>query len=207
MGLTEYLAFLLIAIVATASPGPAVLLAVTNAVTHGIKPTVFAILGNVLGVILLAAITSAGLGALMQASELVFQLVKWGGGIYLIYLGLRLWVQQVTPIPRSVAARNSPTQRQLFRQAFIVAVTNPKAIAFITALFPQFIEPTVLMLPQFALLAGTFGLLSFLFLLGYALLASRSSRWLLQNHLRRRFNRVSGGLFVGFGSLLITTAR
>ena len=207
MGLTEYLAFLLIAVVATASPGPAVLLAVTNAVTHGIRPTVIAILGNVLGVILLAAITSAGLGALMQTSELVFQFVKWVGGIYLIYLGVRLWTMQVAPFPASGAARKSPTQRQLFRQAFIVAVTNPKAIAFITALFPQFIEPTALMAPQFALLAGTFGLLSFLFLLGYALLASRSSRWFLQSQLRQRFNRVSGGLFVGLGSLLITTER
>jgi threonine/homoserine/homoserine lactone efflux protein len=161
----------------------------------------------VLGVILLAAVTSAGLGALIQTSELVFQLVKWVGGLYLIYLGVRLWKMQVTPVPESGATRKSPTQRQLFRQAFIVAVTNPKAIAFITALFPQFIEPTALMAPQFALLAGTFGLLSFLFLLGYALLASRSSRCFLTSHLMRRFNRVSGGLFVGLGSLLITTER
>ncbi|WP_428610485.1 LysE family translocator [Sedimenticola sp.] len=207
MGLTEYLTFLLIALVATASPGPAVLLAVTNAVTLGMRRTLVAILGNVAGIVLLAALSSIGLGALIHTSEAVFQLVKWVGGLYLIYLGIRLWRSGLGRLPVGEVAVAARSPAQLFFQAFMVAVSNPKAIAFCTALFPQFIEPTAAMLPQFALLAGTFGLLSFTFLLSYALMASRCRGWLHNSSWGVRFNRITGGLFVGFGSLLLTTER
>lgn len=207
MGLSEYLTFLLIALVATASPGPAVLLAVTNAVTLGARRTLIAILGNVTGILLLAALSSVGLGALVHTSEAVFQLVKWVGGLYLIYLGIRLWRSGLGRFPSGEMTATARSPAQLFIQAFMVAVSNPKAIAFCTALFPQFVEPTAAMLPQFALLAGTFGLLSFTFLLGYALMASRCRGWLQSSNWAVRVNRLTGGLFVGFGSLLLTTER
>ncbi|MCW8903006.1 LysE family translocator [Sedimenticola sp.] len=207
MELTDYLTFLLIALVATASPGPAVLLAVTNAVTLGMRRTLVAIMGNVTGIVLLAALSSIGLGALIHASETLFQLVKWIGGLYLIYLGIRLWRSGLGRLPVEGVCVASRSPVRLFFQAFMVAVSNPKAIAFCTALFPQFVEPTTAMLPQFTLLAGTFGLLSFTFLCGYALMASRSSGWLQNTDWSVRFNRITGGLFVGLGSLLIAGER
>jgi threonine/homoserine/homoserine lactone efflux protein len=207
MGIADYLAFMLIALLATATPGPAVLLAVTNAVTLGMRRTLIAILGNVAGILLLAALSSIGLGALIHTSETVFLLVKWIGGLYLIYLGVRLWRSGLGRFPAEGVAVASRTPAKLFFQAFTVAVSNPKAIAFCTALFPQFVEPTAAMLPQFALLAGTFGLLSFTFLCSYALLASRSSGWLQNTGWSVRLNRITGGLFIGLGSLLITAER
>ncbi|WP_275098975.1 LysE family translocator [Sedimenticola hydrogenitrophicus] len=207
MALTDYLTFLLIALIATATPGPAVLLAVTNALTLGMRRTLIAILGNVTGIVLLAALSSIGLGALLHTSETVFQLVKWTGGLYLIYLGVRLWRSGLGRFPAEGVAVASRSPVNLFFQAFTVAVSNPKAIAFCTALFPQFVEPTAAMLPQFALLAATFGLLSFTFLFGYAFLASRSGGWLQNTDWSGRFNRITGGLFVGLGSLLLTAER
>lgn len=209
MGLTEYLAFLLIALVATVTPGPAVLLAMTNAVTLGLRLTLIAILGNVSGILLLAVLSSIGLGALLQTSEQLFMLVKWIGGLYLIYLGVRLWRSGGV----SADADGIPAGRwrrhplRLYLQAFMVAISNPKAIAFCTALFPQFVKPGAAMWSQFALLAGIFGLLSFAFLTAYALLACRSRRWANGIVGSSRFNRVTGGLFVGFGSLMVASGR
>lgn len=205
----EYITFLTIALVATASPGPAVLLAMTNAVTLGLRLTLIAILGNVTGILLLAAFSSLGLGTLLQTSEHLFLLVRWVGGLYLIYLGIRLWRSGGVVIP----ADGMPVGRwrrhplRLYLQAFMVAVSNPKAIAFCTALFPQFVEPGAAMWSQFALLAGSFGLLSFTFLTGYAMLAGRSRRWANGIVGSSRFNRVTGGLFVGFGSLMVVGNR
>ncbi|MCW8908000.1 MAG: LysE family translocator [Sedimenticola sp.] len=209
MSVAEYLTFLTIALVATASPGPAVLLAMTNAVTLGLRLTLVAILGNVTGILLLAVLSSIGLGALLQTSESLFLLVRWVGGLYLVYLGIRLWRSGGLTIP----ADGVPVGRwrrhplRLFLQAFMVAVSNPKAIAFCTALFPQFVEPGPGMWHQFVLLAFSFGLLSFTFLGAYAVLACRSRDWANGIVGGRRFSRFTGGLFVGFGSLMLVGGR
>ncbi|AKH19029.1 LysE family translocator [Sedimenticola thiotaurini] len=209
MSVTEYLTFLLIALVATVSPGPAVLLAMTNAVTLGVRITLVAILGNVTGILLLAALSSVGLGALLHASEELFLLIRWLGGLYLIYLGVRLWRSGGLNMTAGEVSPGSWRRHplRLYLQAFTVAVSNPKAIVFCTALFPQFIEPGAAMWGRFALLAGSFGLLSFTCLTAYALLASHSRRLaggLVGSH---GFVRLTGALFVGFGSLMMAGSR
>jgi len=209
MTLENHMAFLLIALVATAVPGPAVLLAITNALRHGMKRTTVAILGNVTGILLLAALSALGLSAVIQTSELAFMLVKWLGGLYLIYLGIKMWRSHMGSLDSTaeVAISDRVSLRRLFGQALLVAVSNPKAIAFCTALFPQFIDPAVPMAGQFALLASTFGLLSFLFLMLYAGLARHSKQWLDNSGGLPWFNRLTGGLFVGLGAALTTVQR
>ncbi len=209
MSLENYIGFLIIALIATAVPGPAVLLAITNALRHGMKRTAVAIMGNVTGILLLAGVSALGLSAVIQTSELAFTAVKWLGGFYLVYLGVKMW--------RSPSAQLNPNDElpvssrtslwRLYGQALLVAVSNPKAIAFCTALFPQFIDPAAPMAWQFTLLAATFGLLSFVFLMLYAGLAQRSKHWLGHRGGMQWFNRVTGGLFVGLGAALTTIER
>jgi threonine/homoserine/homoserine lactone efflux protein len=94
----------------------------------------------------------------------------------------------------------------IFRQGFLLAVTNPKPILFFTALFPQFIASGHPLLPQFLILTATFMVLSFISLTAYASLARAAKAWLLNERGTQAFNRVSGGAFVllGIGLLRIT---
>jgi len=209
LSLADYLGFVLIALVATATPGPAVLLAVTNALRHGMKRTAVAILGNVAGILFLAGVSSLGLSAIIQTSDIAFTLVKWLGGLYLVFLGIKMWRSQPTKfdVPEGEPTTPQTSLWRLFGRAFLVAVSNPKAIAFCTALFPQFIDPSAPMAGQFTLLAATFGLMSFLFLMLYASLAYRSKRWLGHRNGLLWFNRATGGLFVGLGAALTAVER
>ena len=94
-----------------------------------------------------------------------------------------------------------------YLQAMIVAISNPKAIVFLTALLPQFVDIEKALLPQFSQLIGTLMLFSFLFLMGYALLFYRMKDWLQKPGSGNTFNRISGTVFVGFGLLLATSSK
>ena len=96
---------------------------------------------------------------------------------------------------------------RIFFQAFIVAVSNPKAIVFLTALFPQFIRIDRALVPQFSALILTLMGFSFFFLMSYALLAHQAKNWLAQPSRRKWMNRASGSLFVGFGLLMAASSR
>jgi homoserine/homoserine lactone efflux protein len=91
MELSTWLLFSSIALVATISPGPAVLLSVTNSLTHGFTKSIFSSLGNITGIFVVSSATALGLGAVLQTSTLLFTILKFSGAIYLIYLGIRQW--------------------------------------------------------------------------------------------------------------------
>ena len=140
---------------------------------------------------------------------MIFNIIKYTGAAYLIFLGVKLLCQKnldlaVSPdrfIPKNVGAV------QIFVQAFGVAVSNPKAIIFLTALFPQFLDIKSALVPQFAMLVGTLMFFSFTFLMIYALLAHRVRSWLTKSSRIRAFNRTSGSIFIGFGVLLATSTH
>lgn len=205
----KYLAFLAIVIVTTLSPGPAVLLAITNGALYGPRRTAVAILGNVSALMLMAGTSALGLGALLLASTALFTALRWLGGLYLVYLGVKIWRSRTLIFDETVARRSAlrpnPGLARLYRQAFLVALSNPKAIAFFTALFPLFIAPDRPVIPQFALLALTFACFSFLILMGYAVLSSQARRWHSRPRNGKLFQRLSGGIFIGFGLGLIAT--
>lgn len=207
----KYLAFLAIVIATTLSPGPAVLLAITNGALYGPQRTVIAILGNISALMLMAGISALGLGAVLLASTALFTVLKWLGGLYLVYLGVRIWRSKTLVFDEAAARRcaapRGATPARLYQQAFLVALSNPKAIAFFTALFPLFIDTARPVAPQFALLAFTFAFFSFLFLTGYAVLSSRARRWLSRPRNGKLFQRLSGGTFIGLGLGMLATQR
>ncbi|MEH6580027.1 MAG: LysE family translocator [Amphritea sp.] len=205
----DYLIFLGVCIIATASPGPAVFLAIKNGAKYGCRNAIAGVIGNVSAMLTLAAVSAAGLGAVILASSTLYTSIKIVGGLYLIYLGLRaLLSHQNSSVENTKNFLSfAPKRATLFRESYLVGISNPKAIAFYTALFPQFIDLTEPVLPQFALLASVFAACSFTFLMLYVLLASQLKRHLEKGKVSRWFNRVTGCVFVGFGVALVSSNR
>jgi len=182
MDFAGLLLFISIALVATVTPGPAILLATTHSLQYGMRASVFTILGNVSGLLLMSALSVAGLSAVILGSELLFNLIKFAGALYLMYLGFKLWRHGFVKLV-ATAARDTQqvSRRKLYFSGLAVALSNPKAIAFTTALFPQFIDPAESVLLQFGILVVIFMGLSFVCLFAYATLMHTSKRRFLQS--------------------------
>lgn len=149
MTLSAWLMYLTVVLLSTLTPGPAVLLAISNAIAQGPRAAAFSSLGNVVGLMLLSTAAMAGVGAILQSSTLVFAVLKTMGAIYLIYLGIRRWRSCVGAIARQDSDLAPRTPAKLFAQGALLAVTNPKAILFFAALFPQFIATDRPLMVQF----------------------------------------------------------
>ncbi|MDX2496204.1 MAG: LysE family translocator [Desulfuromusa sp.] len=209
MTLQSWLIYLVLVFAAVSTPGPAVLFIMTNTTLYGWRKSIFAALGNIVGLFILGVIAVTGLGALLNTSELIFNLVKYAGATYLVYLGLKLFFQKGIDLNK-MQARFSPevkSTKMIFIQALGIAMSNPKAIVFLTALLPQFLYVEQPLIPQFSLLIVTLMFFSFAFLMFYALLAHKAKFWLMQPHRIKTFGRVSGSIFVGFGALLATSSH
>ncbi|MFZ6644872.1 LysE family translocator [Undibacterium sp. TJN25] len=201
MSLSIWLVFLAASLVTTFSPGPAILLAISNSVAFGPKKALLSSVGNATGIFLVSSAAMAGLGVVLNTSALLFGVFKLAGAAYLIYLGVRQWrskanifEQQVQVVPAAGEAH-----AKFFRQGLLVAVTNPKSILFFTALFPQFIKPEVSVPEQFFVLTLTFALCAILAHCFYVLLARRMRGWFSSRRRAQLFNRISGGAFVVLG--------
>lgn len=205
MNLSTWVLFLGVSLLTALSPGPGVLLAVTNSVSLGLAKSMLSSLGNALGIVLVSSAAMAGLGAAMAASALLFTSVKMVGAGYLIYLGLRQWRSQSNVLATAISS-TAPMQRSapsLLVQGILVALVNPKSILFFTALFPQFIQIEAPVLPQFMLLTSTFVACA---LMSHALYAGLALRVGGLFSSRRRvvwFNRCSGSAFVLLGLSLV----
>jgi homoserine/homoserine lactone efflux protein len=201
MNLSNWLLYLTVVVLTSLTPGPAVLLAISNAISQGIRAAIYSSLGNILGLLLLSAAAMAGVGAVFKASTLIFAVLKTLGAAYLIYLGIRQWRSTANVFNSESAARLQQTSSpsKLIYQGMLLALTNPKAILFFVALFPQFIIATQPLTAQFFVLTGTLMLASFVVLIGYAALASSAKSWLSASWRAKVFNRVSGSIFVLLG--------
>jgi threonine/homoserine/homoserine lactone efflux protein len=209
MSFHSWLMYLTLVVIATSTPGPAVLFIMTNSTLHGWRKAVFAALGNIVGLFCLGIMAIAGLGTILKTSEVIFNGIKYCGAAYLAYLGLKMILRKNFDLGNTqllrVAADISP--HKMFVQAWGVAISNPKAIVFLTALFPQFINIDKTLVPQFAMLMATLMLFSFAFLMFYALLAHQIKAWLNNANRLKYFNRASGSIFIGFGILLATSSH
>jgi threonine/homoserine/homoserine lactone efflux protein len=163
------LIFAVVAFVPIVTPGPTVLLALTNGSRFGLRAALPGMLGAVLSDFILVGAAALGLGALLAASEFWFSVVKWVGVAYLAYLGLRLLRSRGTlALPGDAEGAGRPAARSIFMRSFLVAVTNPKGYLFVSAFLPQFIDAAQPQWPQYAALALVFAAVDFAVMLGYA---------------------------------------
>ena len=210
MSIETILAFSIVAGLVTLSPGPAVLLALRNGVAHGIRCVVWSSLGNVSGLFCLSAAAMLGLGVLLKSSALLFGAVKVLGALYLFYIGMRHVFGHASALKPAVdptSGTSVPRPLVLYREAFLMAATNPKPILFLTALFPQFISAHAPLLPQFFVLTGIYMGLSFVCLMSYALVAVRARKVLLKPNFVKWINRLVGSVFIAFGAALLALRR
>ncbi|WP_085718584.1 LysE family translocator [Pseudomonas sp. B28(2017)] len=204
------LTFTLVAAIAIASPGPATLMAINNSLAHGQRSAIWSSLGNASGLFCLSSAAMLGLGALLASSEWLFNAVKFIGAGYLFYLGIRQLFKKGPMVPDGIQddlKESRPSRSKLYKAAFLTAVTNPKATMFFTALFPQFIDQSAALLPQFLILTSIFMALSVSSLSLYAALASRAKDVLTRPALSRWVSRVVGSTFIGFGAAILTMRR
>lgn len=200
----NYVTYILIAITVTLIPGPAVLLNIKNALQYGIVLSLYSILGNFIAMFCLATLSALGLGAILLASSTLFLIIKVLGACYLIYLGLQFFrtsSKQKIKFDQEIQTFRTPIS--LFKEAFIVGISNPKAILFFSSLFPQFINPETSYLMQFIVLIVTIEAISTFILLAYVLLAARASVYLFKESVLNTLNKTIGSLFVLFGLILL----
>lgn len=179
-------------------PGPNALLVLTHGALHGSRKTLFTITGGVIGFIGMIALCVLGLGALLKASILWLTALKIVGGLYLIWLGIKLWRSE--PVTVELGDPSTSGDWTLFRQGLLSAISNPKALLLFTAFITPFIDPQQNLLIQAAVLALTYAVVEFAVEFAVASVAHRVRPWLAR--VGRRFNRVCGGFFVAFGALL-----
>lgn len=210
MHLSNWLVFCGVAFLVCFSPGPGVLLAISNAMSHGKQHWLASSLGNATGLFIISGVAMAGMGAVLAVSALAFTVLKVAGALYLVYLGIKQWRSQTVSFtaaaqatPEQDARVATPMARRLYGQGMGVALTNPKAILFFSALFPQFITADAPVLKQVVLLTLTFVVMSLLSHLFYVLVARLFKGQLADPTKQRVFNRLSGGLFVLLGLSLL----
>lgn len=206
MSFDLWIAFVCATAIMVAIPGPTVMLVVSYALSHGRRSGWATVPGVVLGDITCMSLSFIGLGAVLSASALVFQIVKWLGAAYLVYLGVQLWRAQptanATALAEAVAPRGS-SRRKMLGHAWAVTSLNPKGIVFFVAFVPQFLVAAAPVAPQLLLLGVTFSTIATLNSIGYALLAGSVRAALREPKRLRIINRVGGSILIGAG--IVTT--
>src|SRR5262247_3297426 len=156
MLLTSLVLFASTEFVLSLSPGPAVLLVMSQALRCGAKASLLGALGIITGNAIYFAVSAIGLGAILIASDVLFYLIKWTGASYLVYLGGKMLYDSLgRQSTMSDGAVAGVAQSRLFRQGLLTQLANPKAILFFTAILPQFINPQASASLQFVLLGLT----------------------------------------------------
>ncbi|HSV47343.1 MAG TPA: LysE family translocator [Ramlibacter sp.] len=203
MNAATLLVFSLVAMVAIATPGPTVLLALANGSRFGVRRSLPGMLGAVTSDFVLVGAVALGLGALLAASEFWFAVLKYAGAAYLAWLGWRLLRSRGgIELPAEAAALQPAGQaRAIFMKSFLVAVTNPKGYLFCSALLPQFIDPAAPQGPQFATIALVFAGLDFGVMLAYAFTGARAVRLFKASAVRWLDRACGGALLALAGSL------
>ncbi|ASL48764.1 Homoserine/homoserine lactone efflux protein (plasmid) [Burkholderia sp. AD24] len=205
MLLSTWLLYVVVALLSIASPGPAILLAISNSVRYGMKAVLISSVGNIIGIFFLSALAMMGVGALLKASENMFFVLKLCGAAYLFYLGIRQWRSRKSVFTElgGMEGRTGVRQTRIFFQATLLALTNPKAILFFSALFPQFLAPKYGLLPQFLILTLTFMGISFCSLMTYGLFARYVRTWMAVKRRYVWFNKFFGAVFMFFGASML----
>ena len=214
MSLQHWLLYLSVVLAVIVTPGPSAALCLTHGARHGVWRATATVLGGMVASLSLMTLSALGLGAAIAASTTLFLAIKFAGAAYLIWLGIAMWrapVDDTAPAGTASAPAPAPATRttwaRLWRQGFLVGIGNPKDLLFFGALFPQFLDPTKPMAPQFALLAATWLAVDGLAMTGYAAIGTRIGPALRRSGAGRLFNRLTGGAFIAAGGALAVANR
>jgi threonine/homoserine/homoserine lactone efflux protein len=209
---SAFLVFLGISALVIMTPGPDTALTIRNTLLGGRRAGVFTALGVAAGQLLWAIATSAGIVAVLLASEPVFRAVKLAGALYLIALGAHaLWgaLRPRAPAdgPDLRAARIRRRPAAAFRQGVINNLGNPKMAVFFVSVLPQFAPAGHGMLSALVLLGAVFSTLTLVWLASYAALISALGHVLRRSRARRAVEGASGAVLIGLGLRVAAEGR
>lgn len=209
MSFEIWLSFTLLVFLLVLTPGPSILIGMSHALRYGARPTLMTALGDVTANMIQMVIAAVGLGAVLATSVTAFAIVKWCGVGFLLVIGLQSFFRKPTEIgiktgteTNDQACFEPANALRLFREGFLVAAGNPKAIAFFGALFPQFVDPAQPLAPQLLILGVTFVFLDYSFVMIYAVGAARVMPWLVKRGGNNVVARLSGGVLIVAAGLL-----
>jgi threonine/homoserine/homoserine lactone efflux protein len=205
MTLSTYLLYVAAVALLIITPGPTMLMCMTNAINHGPRRAMTSVAGAVTAVLCVMMLSAMGLGALLAASETAFLAAKIAGAAYLIWLGIKTFRSDA--VLQMEGQASAAPRRSFYLQGVLVGASNPKAVLFFAAFFPQFLNPAEAIAPQFAILALTFIAFEFTVLTMCALGVARLMPLLRSSTPVRWINRICGGLFTLMGGLLLLTRR
>ena len=207
MSLQLWFAFVAASAVLLVIPGPTILTVISYSMAHGRRANGPLVAAVALGDSTALVVSLLGLGALLATSALWFTVVKWAGGLYLLYLGIKLLRAGISAT--ALAAPAVPGSRwKLFANTYLVTALNPKGIVFFVAFLPQFINPNAGVAQQLWVLAVTFVVMATLNATLYAVFAGSARKALSSPRAQRRFNVAGGSLLsvAGIWALLAKPA-
>ncbi len=207
MLLSTWITFVIAGTVIAISPGSGAVLSMSHGLAYGLKKASATVLGLQLGLLLVFAIAGAGVGSLLLASELAFNVVKTVGALYLIYLGVSQWRAKAAPPADAAAPEAHPAFGRRVTTGFLTNATNPKGIIFMVAVLPQFISQEGALLPQLLILGATMVTIDTVVMHGYAWLASSMQRYFRDAGAVKKQNRFFGGILVLMGGALFFVKR
>jgi len=192
--------FLLITLVLILAPGPIVTLVISTGATRGTRAALVTVAGTSCGNAVLIAAIALGLSWVLAHAAYLFALLRWLGAAYLIWLGVRAWRAADRPSP-------APAGDQVhFRRGFLVALSNPKTLAFFTAFLPQFVDPTRPAALQLAVMCAVTVVFAALSDSCWAIAAGFGRAWLLRPARARALTRAAGLALIG-GGVWLSLAR
>ena len=204
--ITEYVIAAIIIIIA---PGPSVLFVIARAVSWGRKISVLTVAGNVTGSFVLSTLVALGLGPILQRRHIAYVAVQWGGGLYLIYLGIEAIRQRaVHAADMTNQGPVAPSVGKSIRDGFWVGVLNPKAIVFFAAVLPQFVDiDGGHVTSQLIFMGLVFCVLAFISDGSWGLLAGTARAWLATDNRRlERLRGFGGSIMIILGLAVLYTA-
>ena len=207
MALDTWLAFFLASWIISLSPGAGAIAPMSSGLQYGFLRGYWNAIGLQIGLAMQIAVVAGGLGAILAASSNAFYAIKWFGVAYLVYLAVKQWRALPMDMTDDAAVRPIGKPMAMIFRGFLVNASNPKALVFMLAVLPQFVNPQAPLLAQYLILGATMISVDMIVMAGYTGLASKVLRLLRTPKQQKRMNRTFAGLFVGAAGFLASLHR
>ncbi|MFL1554081.1 LysE family transporter [Pseudomonas sp. O11] len=207
MALDTWLAFFVASWIISLSPGAGAIASMSSGLQYGFLRGYWNAIGLQLGLAMQIAVVAGGLGAILAASSTAFYAIKWFGVGYLVYLAIKQWRALPMDMSEDAAIRPIGKPMAMMFRGFLVNASNPKALVFMLAVLPLFVNPQAPLLIQYLILGATMISVDMIVMAGYTGLASKVLRMLRTPKQQKRMNRTFAGLFVGAAGFLASLHR
>lgn len=205
MELNVWITLLLASIALSVSPGAGAVVSMNYGIKYGLKKSYASIFGLQAGLFTQTFIVVIGLGALIAKSVLIFNIIKWIGVAYLVYLGLSKIFEKVEVVDDSEQIK-SYNAKKAFLGATFINITNPKSTVFLVAFIPQFLNPNESLWLQFLIISATLVMVDIIVMTGYSSMASRLKFLIKDVKAMKIQNRITGSFLI-FAAVLMSTAK